>query len=141
IHETIITNYNQCIHCRFHGVHAGCCLCLAFAAFAWEWTGVDAYCKDAHLFRDFSDDWSSSCTGSAAHACCNEDHVGTLQCIFDLFTGFLSRFFTDIRVCTGTERSEERRVGKESWRGGAADGEQAQKEETTQQHKLQQTSS
>src|SRR5699024_12480409 len=67
----------------------------------------DLYCKDAHLFRDFSDDWSSSCTGSAAHACCNEDHVGTLQCIFDLFTGFLSRFFTDIRVCTGTESSSQ----------------------------------
>ena len=89
--QTVIGNDNKRIHMLLQLRNAGIRILHALFSFEVEGFGHNSDRQCSQIPCDFRHNGSSAGTGSAAHACRNEDQVGTLQRLCDFFTAFLCR--------------------------------------------------
>ena len=61
------------------------------------------YSEDALLFRDLGDHGSCSCSGTAAHSCGNEYHVGAFQSGCDLFAALIGCALALLGITAGSQ--------------------------------------
>ena len=71
-----------------------------------EGLGHNADGEDSHLARDAADNRRGTSAGTAAHASCDEAHMGAVQRLGDVLDRFLGGTFTDLgfRACAQTAR-------------------------------------
>ena len=60
----------------------------------------DADRKASELFRHAGNDRRPAGTGTAAHAACYKDHVGTVQHLLDFLSALCRGLFTNFRLCS-----------------------------------------
>ena len=96
--QSLIRDNDQGIDVLLERLDAGVCLLHALLALECERTSDNADRQDAHLARDLCDNRSTAGAGTAAHACGDEYHVRTLECLGDLLAAFLSGLASGLRL-------------------------------------------
>ena len=67
----------------------------------------NTYSQRAYLTCTLRNNWSGTCTGTAAHSSRNKDHIRTIECLKDLIPAFLCSLFTNFRTCPGPKTARE----------------------------------
>ena len=98
--ESVVGDDEQGVYIFTQTDDAGFCLIHSALAFKGEGLGDDSDRQNTELTCDLCDNGSCTCTGTAAHTCGDEDHVGTFDGADDLVTAVLGCMCTDIGVGT-----------------------------------------
>ena len=86
---------------------ANVCLSCSATSLEAEGLGDDTDCQSADGLGNFCDDGSSTGSGSAALACCDEDHVSPGQGFFNFFCVIFSSLAADLWVGSGAQAAGE----------------------------------
>ena len=107
LQQAIIVDDNHAVHTLGEFADAIFGDTNAFRTFKSEWARNDANRQGSDFSSDLCDHRRTAGSGSATHACCDEDHVGFLEVFADHFAVLLGAFLTDFWVGSGPESSGE----------------------------------
>ena len=96
--QSLVGDDNQRIYVLFQLCNALFRIAHSFLAFKIEGLCHNADRQDAQLLGNGRNAGSRTCACAAAHACGNEHHIGTTQCLRDIILCFIHGALTDFRV-------------------------------------------
>ena len=96
--QALVRNNDQGVNIFLELINACVCLFHALLAFKTKRSGNNADSQNAHFPCDLCDNRCTAGTRAAAHACGNEHHIGTTQCLRDIILCFIHGALTDFRV-------------------------------------------
>ena len=102
--EVLVRNDDQRVNMLLEFGNPRVCRAHSPRTFEQEGLGDDPYRQNVHFTGRAGDNRGSACSGAAAHAGCDEAHMRTLQCAFDLLDRFFGGCTSDFgaRTCTQT---------------------------------------
>ena len=102
--QFVVVDYNERIHVLAKALYTQFCLTQAHAALKAKGCGNDSDGQNAHFAGRHGDDGCGACSGSAAHACCDEDHLGLRpQNGLNFFIALECGLLANLGICSGTE--------------------------------------
>ena len=102
--QFVVVNYNEGIHMLAQALDAQFCLAQAHAALKAKGCSDDSDGQNAHFAGCHGDYGCSTCSGSAAHACRDEDHLGLRpQNGLNFFVALERGLLANLRIRSGTE--------------------------------------
>ena len=96
--QSLVGDDNQRIYVLFQLCNALFRIAHSFLAFKIEGLCHNADRQNAQLLGNGRDAGSRTCACAAAHACGDEYHIGTTQCLRDIILCFIHGALTDFRV-------------------------------------------
>ena len=102
--QFVVVDYNERIHVLAQALYAQFCLTQAHAALKAKGCGNDSDGQNAHFAGCHGDDGCGPCSGSAAHACRDEDHLGLRpQNGLNFFIALECGLLANLGIRSGTE--------------------------------------
>ena len=95
--QALVLDHNQRIYILFQSRDSALCLFHSLFALKLERFGDDADGQDVHFLCNLSNNRSCTGAGTAAHACCDENHLAALDCCGNLVAAFLCGLLASFR--------------------------------------------